>query len=495
MRVRCRGSLTMTAVVVLLAAGCTKTVADEGAGGRRSAPGLSVEAHGGSTQTYVPMTFSGSLEYDPQGRSAKIGCQTNDAEYDFSASGSLNPGESFTFIIMPTCAGWNEAPVVATQLTWDASQIELSTQLPAPDVTSGTGLSDIGLPLVARPVGNESHLCVFLRPEADPTNRSYVYPAYLNLVDTGAPWSAWASCTSSTGTCTEYGDIMGVGVKYVLRNTGTATAYKVKLTGHQSNGWPVNWSQWSPFASWNGANLTCARADGDGDGWNDGIEQSLFRGGRSWSLPGTSFARALPAPADPSVGTAVATYPPDFNDDGVVDQADLGLLTSFVGQGDGIPYGYLDYYWETGHPVPPLPPGVGNSACAPWYLSTCEAASWRRFDLNDDGYVDQKDVGLEDLVIGKPYPLAQDILPPSVRFWSPWNGGTLTAGAANQIATIATDNKWLSRVDLFANGKKVGSSQNGTLSFTPRSGSNTLEAIAYDGAGNSASATITVSAQ
>src|SRR5262249_48332418 len=78
---------------------------------------------GGGTNppTYVPMSWSGHIASAPKPISSEIGCQTNDVEYEFNASGSLNPGESFTFTIMPTCAGWNEAPVVGVQLTWDAS--------------------------------------------------------------------------------------------------------------------------------------------------------------------------------------------------------------------------------------------------------------------------------------------------------------------------------------------------------------------------------------
>jgi hypothetical protein len=176
-----------------------------------------------------------------------------------------------------------------------------------------------------------------------------------------------------------------------------------------------------------------------------------------WTPPGTNWARALPftPPGPVPSGSPIASYPPDFNNDGAVDQTDVNAIISFVGQGDGIPFGYLDTYWLTGQAVPPLQPGVGNPACAPWYYSKCENDNWRRFDLNDDGYVDQKDVNLVQLLVGQPYPMTTDILPPSVRFWSPWNGGTMTAGVGNYIQTIATDNQWLARVDLYVDGKLV----------------------------------------
>lgn len=450
---------TLKALTVLaLVLGCTgtATAAKPGSGG---AP------------THVPMTFADYLPGDPaSARSADIGCLTNDIDYHFSASGSLAPGEFFTFTIMPTCAGWNERPVIQAHMTWDASQIELSTAIPATDPSSGTGVNDIGLPLVARPFGKNSHSCVFIAPWAAPGNLA----TYRNVVDTGTPASDWISGTWDTP------NIMGVGVTYTIRNVGSETAYKVQLSGTETNGWAVFWSQWA------GIYEGCHRADGDGDGWNDALEKSLYAGASaSPGVPrGTNFALTLPAPADPfNGGVPVAAYPPDFDNDGIVDQLDLDLILSYAGQGTGIPYAYLDWYWETGRPLPPLPP----SAC-----QTCPTTgAWRRFDLNNDGFVDNKDVALEELVIGQPYPPENDILPPSVRMWSPWNGGTVTVGQYTGLQAIATDNLWLAKTEFYVNGRLIVGN-----AFTPkRGGAYTIMAKAYDAMGNTATDTIQVTAQ
>jgi hypothetical protein len=83
-----------------------------------------------------------------------------------------------------------------------------------------------------------------------------------------------------------------------------------------------------------------------------------------------------------------------------------------------------------------------------------------------------------------------DTTPPSVAITSP-TGGT-RIGNAFSVNASATDNVRVSKVELWADGKLIGTSTSATCSFSVNSrkwsaGNHSLIAKAYDPAGNAAS--------
>lgn len=92
--------------------------------------------------------------------------------------------------------------------------------------------------------------------------------------------------------------------------------------------------------------------------------------------------------------------------------------------------------------------------------------------------------------------LSLDLSPPSVLFQQPTNNSTLT-GTVNLAAT-ASDNVGVTRVDFLLNGTLLGSSSQAPYTFAWNSASATdgnysLQAVAWDAAGNSGAHTLNVS--
>jgi hypothetical protein len=86
-----------------------------------------------------------------------------------------------------------------------------------------------------------------------------------------------------------------------------------------------------------------------------------------------------------------------------------------------------------------------------------------------------------------------DSIPPSVSFVSPRNGDTVGNVVSAQVA--AADNIGVTQVELYADGKLVGTSTSAPYAFTVRTAGNgdtVLLAKAYDSSGNTSTATITV---
>jgi len=88
---------------------------------------------------------------------------------------------------------------------------------------------------------------------------------------------------------------------------------------------------------------------------------------------------------------------------------------------------------------------------------------------------------------------AADVQPPAVTLTAPAAGSTLTGTVA--VTTQATDNVGISRVDLLVNGTRMASASAAPFSFqwdttTVENGTAMLSAVAYDAAGNTASAAL-----
>ena len=86
-----------------------------------------------------------------------------------------------------------------------------------------------------------------------------------------------------------------------------------------------------------------------------------------------------------------------------------------------------------------------------------------------------------------------DTLAPAVRITSPTNG--VTVGKSTKVYVLATDNVGVTRVDLLVDGKFYATSAlaapvfSWTTSKLSR-GSHTLQAVAYDAAGNTTRSTV-----
>jgi hypothetical protein len=165
------------------------------------------------------------------------------------------------------------------------------------------------------------------------------------------------------------------GYTITVTNVSTTTASTVSITGKDYN----NWS----YFYWN----ECLAADADHDGWSDSYEHAMAQ----LTYPTGNYLYGwLPAGSDylRSCGTATPNdefdfWPPDLDDDGVVTQADVDLLTPHVGEGNGIPWSQMS-------------PNSGTPA----YFNS-HTGAWNRFDLNADGWVDAKDVALLQSYLGK----------------------------------------------------------------------------------------------
>ena len=114
------------------------------------------------------------------------------------------------------------------------------------------------------------------------------------------------------------------------------------LTGYDVTGPGWNWvtPNFGPF---------CNRADGDGDGWNDTLEQGIADLTEPAVVNSTDTTDVLGVDylAGQSLTTTtndeVDSYPPDVNDDGNVTQADVQAISAWVGRGTGVPLAHVDY--------------------------------------------------------------------------------------------------------------------------------------------------------
>jgi len=387
-----------------------------------------------NSPTYTPMAVQYENFQDQSSPNANQqgGCVGTDDFLDWNVAGSLKPEKAYTFTpTHPTCAS-AETPVAFSHLNWDASQLELSTTVPNKDSDSQDP-AQIGKTIAAGGYANQANACMFF------------------------------NSLSATGLAYSY--------SFTVKNTGTQTAYNVSLKGGEHNGWVSQ--------EYN----DCARADADHDGWSDALEYSMETEDNvdccvTNAYLGTNYLRVT---GTNTPNDEADFYPPDFNDDNQVNQADVDTITSYLGQGNGIGLAELTNHYSTD------PTDMNHNKFA-----------WRRYDLDGDGMVTNKDVDMVKRLVGQPIPMTTDILAPSVKIKAP--SGTVAKGAATQITTYGFDNNWLTKVEVYINGKLTYTSQSPSVDNywwqVPRKGGTyTIMSKAYDAAGNTGTDSVTITAQ
>jgi hypothetical protein len=369
---------------------------------------------------------------------------------NWTVTGQLAPGDSYTFVPKWPISSASEVPAMSSSVRWSGSTtLRLTTTVPTDDqVTAADPSVDHRGALITAPViSNSAQLCMFFVP------------------DNGVPTFNYA---------------------LTVTNVGTVSATAVTLTGQTSNGYTSNFG---PF---------CNRADADGDGWNDTLEEGMTdltqpavsTAAEVDNLLGVDYLAGRSATGTP--GDEVDSYPPDVNDDGAVTQADVTQLSSWVGQGTGVPLARVDYT------------GVGA------YSYQQQSALWRRYDLNGDGQVDSADVAWVQAEVGRPVPDPVDMLAPAVRFDR--SGGTSFPRRSGVVlGAYARDNRALASVKFAVNGSTLtqqctdpstefadqatyhnpAQPQYQCVWMTPsKSGGVTLKVTATDAAGNSSTDTV-----
>jgi hypothetical protein len=215
-----------------------------------------------------------------------------------------------------------------------------------------------------------------------------------------------------------------------VTNVGSAAATSVKLSGQESNGYAANYG---PF---------CNRADADGDGWNDTLEQGTIdltapaagTTQQQYDVLGADYLQARGSTTTPN--DEVDSYPPDLNDDGTVNQSDVDAISGWTGQGTGVPLARVNYT------------GVGPDSYQ------AQSGLWRRYDLNGDGLVTAADVAWVQAEVGRPVPDPVDVIAPWVAFDR--SGGTSFPRRTSVfLGANARDNRALTAVHFAINGSTL----------------------------------------
>lgn len=338
---------------------------------------------------YPPMV----LEYDDynfRNLSGDNSCLGEDDALEWRATGSLAPGESFTYTPeVPGC--YLNAHAISAVLSWEGSELEMSSVVPGNDYTSGD-LSQQGKQINARKFNNTSQLCMF--PVFDDGDAYYTI---------------------------------------TVTNVGNSTATNIILDGESKNDWAIFYYN------------RCLNADADQDGWNDSFEHSMSQlvypvvdiegVYEPFFLWGSNYLKDV---ADtPVADDEVDSYPPDFNDDKVVDYSDLDEISAFLGEGNGI----------TMEEISP------DAYIPEWFHYN--QFQWRRYDLDADGYVTQTDVDIVEKLIGQPIPMLDDIIEPTARVTLPLSGEIVPRGEYYRIRGHVWDNMAVSRVEYLVDGKTI----------------------------------------
>jgi len=122
--------------------------------------------------------------------------------------------------------------------------------------------------------------------------------------------------------------------------------------------------------------------------------------------------------------------PADFNDDGVINQADIDTVSSHLGEGDDVS---IDQ--------------IGPNQGTPGYFAD-EVKTWRRYDIDGDGRVTQHDIAWVKTLVGQPLPLVSDPLDPWAVLHVP---ATVPANYGGyRVNAYAVDNDMISHVDMYA---------------------------------------------
>ena len=436
--------------------------ASKGSGGK---PG-----GGGTTVGPLSQNVNQNWTNDPKQYITLDHCFGIDTQATWNGTGTLAPGETYTFNpSYPTCAP-SEIPYINMHVDWTGStDVKLQSKVafinksvnPIPNTSTlnGDELSKtIASRTMSAPNGHkQANFCEFTDAEAT--------GSYLNL-------SKMTYQTLSTPVT----DYVPINWSATITNTGTQTA-TVTLSGQEQNGWP---SLYYP---------NCYRSDADGDYWNDSLEQTIFTRisnlNTNYDVLGSNYLNSMSI-ADPNY-PAMSGSPADFNSDNKIDSTDVAMVQSYVGQGSGVPQDELDH----------------DTLCE----YNC-SGKWSRFDLDGDGYVTQHDVSEVQALIGKPLPLDADYLAPWAVVETP---STVPANYNGyQVHAFASDNYMLTHVTIAAGGKTLcdtwGTAQNLGKSgqglwwcawTTPRSSGvqTPITVTAYDDSGHAYSATKVVTTQ
>lgn len=358
-------------------------------------------------------------------------CLGEDDDLEWLASGSLLPGESFSFTPqVPGCYAHSAAITVVA--SWDNGSLELSSTVPDIDYTSWDS-GQAGRDISAPTVGNRAQLCMF------------------------------PSFTSDE-----------VGYTITLTNLSPETVHGIELHGRHENDWALFYYP------------RCLNADADGDGWNDSLEHTMaallypigYIDGeyQPYKLWGSNYLRA--ASQSPHANDEIDSFPPDLNDDGLINADDLALVDEHLDTGNGIPLSQIS-------------PNPGPA----WFHNN--TLPFRRYDLDGDGWVTAMDRQIVSAYVDLELPTASDPVIPTARITSPANNAIVPRGQEVRITAHAWDNAALSRVDYLVNGKMICSQSNpvSSLGFesplfscwwnVPRRARNhLLEVRSYDASGN-----------
>jgi hypothetical protein len=277
----------------------------------------------------------------------------------WTVTGQIAPGDSYTYVPRWPISSASELPSMSANLRWTgATTLRMTSAVPTNDQVADAdpSVDHSGQTITAPVLGSTAALCMFFEPSGGPASFNYAV---------------------------------------TITNVGTATATSVAFTGQEANGYTANYG---PF---------CGHADADADGWNDTLEEGTL----DLTVPaaGTTTEKMGVLGTDYLSGRSVTTtpddevdsYPPDVTDDGVVDQADVNLLSSWVDQGTGVPFARVDYS------------GVGPNSYQ------AQSGLWRRYDLNGDGLVTSADVSWVQAEVGRPVPDPVDVLSPWVKIDRP----------------------------------------------------------------------------
>ena len=326
-------------------------------------------------------------------------CLGEDDELEWDASGSLAPGESFSF--SPGVGACNGHPAaISVVASWRNGTLNLTSTVPDADYSSWDP-EQYGHFVEAPVVDNMAQLCMFPRFS-----------------------------------------IEGESYTITLTNNSSEVVNDITLHGKHENDWSIFYYP------------RCLNADADDDGWNDSLEHTManlvYPNGyidgvlQPDILWGSNYLRGT---AITSVtNDEIDSYPPDFNDDGRVDELDLGIIETKVGVGNGIP-------------LENISPNSGENG---YHDNTLP---WRRYDLDADGYVDGTDRGIVLQLMNQDGPMLIDIVVPTARVTEPSDGGEVARGESVMIRGHVWDNAALSRVEYLVNGKTVCSVSDPSPSF------------------------------
>jgi hypothetical protein len=413
-----------------------------------------IAAHQPSNSAPPPLSTNVSQSWtnDPAGYIRNHGCFGVDDNANWNGSGTLAPGQTYTFApSYPTCET-SEVPTISMHIDWTgATHLQMQAANPFDYehwAWSGHLGQTLTAPVVPAANGQQANLC---------------------MLDVQTPSSASVSWSIT------------------ITNSGSQMA-TVNLSGQETNGWPSFWY------------TNCIRSDVAGNLWND-AQQVADPYYETYTNSGAGRVDYMfHGPGVESNGTGVASASPaDFNGDGVVDQADVSMAQAHLGQGNGYGCNSYDPNWQSdgGQPYPYYDPTT---------------YPWAPYDLDCDGYVTQHDVSEVQALVGKPLPLDKDYLPPWAVITS---GATVPAGASSSyLGAFASDSDILTHVDFAVNGKLICTDWDGTPGWMHYYNSNPntmfgcswkppksaavasqVTVTAYDAAGMSYSTTQTITTQ